>query len=111
MAINKKNGVKTVKNGKKAKIASVPEKKVENITVSENNVKMDAKKEREGKLELEFQIRFDKFAFFISDAFKAFSDEGKRPALSDCEKMLGMAFDCRNTARKLEKIENPLIIA
>ena len=101
MSKSVKKSVNGTKVGKKAKIASVPEKKVENKSEIEILTSVD----RKSKLEAEMLSRKEKLLELTSNL-----DSGIIP-LSVCEKILSIAFDCRNTARKLEKLNSPVIIA
>jgi len=100
-----------VKSMKKTVKSVKVEKKVEKPVVSESDIIIMPDSPKKSKLTSEFQIRFDNLAYFVSDHFKTFVDEGKPVSLADCEKILSMAFDCRNSARKLAKVESDIIIA
>ena len=101
MSKSQKTGKMPAKVGKKAKIASVPEKTVE----KQPEIEILPNVNRKSKLEAELDIRYENLKNFVSKL------ESSRIPVSDYEKILSMAFDCRNSARKLEKIESPVIIA
>lgn len=92
---------------KKPVVESVPAKEPE-LTILPN---VDSKAQRKAKLEAELESRLDSMMKFLYPKYERFVDEKTLPALADFEKVLSFAFDCRNSARKLEKIENPVIIA
>jgi hypothetical protein len=100
---------KSIKNTVKKTVKNV--KKVEQISCNEdieilNNVSGGTKY----KLTTEYKNRLTMLSVLISDKFTKNNDDNL-PSLSDCEKLLSIAFDCRNTARKLSKHENSIIIA
>lgn len=96
-----KNGVKPSKRERKPKMASVPESKVEIHVVSE----------KEQKLTSELRKRYDLLSDFLLNLDDSVYQRNILPTLSDCEKVLGMAYDCRNSARKLQNIKSEVIIA
>jgi hypothetical protein len=99
MAKSMKKTVKSVKNVKKVEqIASN-----DDIEIL-NNVSGGSKY----KLTIEYKNRLSVLSTLISDKFTKNTDDNL-PSLSDCEKLLSISFDCRNTARKLNKHNNIII--
>jgi hypothetical protein len=99
------------KSMKKTVKAVKVEKKVEKPVISESDIIIMPDSPKKAKLEVEMENRVKYLSELYFAFFKRAESGNGLPTLSDCEKMLSASFDCRNTARKLAKVESDIIIA
>ena len=100
-----------VKSMKKTVKSVKVEKKVEKPVVSESDIIILPDSQKKQKFASELANRFDSLVNLVTDVNSLSISNDLLPELSDYEKILSMAFDCRNSARKLAKVESDIIIA